>query len=178
MFTFSINDKIDSKEKAQKVAKLIKGINKYSEEVLSDAFINIIHGKECEISIAKLSYIDNRNKVYDEKNSKLDNLISEAEELKGYQGVIDLVNPFDFETDIIAKADTNYYIETFLDVREYAFFKRGVDLWRLFELVLKRDKQATEKFRWILDELGLTSFFKEFCSRAEYIEGVRKVLNS
>ena len=177
MFTFSINNKIDSKDKAQKVAKLIRGINKYSEEVLSDAFINLVQGKDCTVSIAKLSYIDARNRVYDEKNSKTNNLINEDEEMKGYQGITEIVNPFDFEADIIAKADTKYYIETFLDIREYAFFKRGIDLWRLFELVLKRDKQATEKFRWVLDELNLTSFFKEFCSRAEYIEGVRKVLN-
>lgn len=178
MFTFSINDKISSKDKAQKVAKLIKGINKYNEEVLSDAFINLIQGKECEVSLAKLSYIDGKNKAYDERHSKSDSLINEDEEMKGYQGVVDLVNPFDFETDVIAKADTNYYVETFLDIREYAFFKRGIDLWRLFELVLKRDKKATEKFRWVLDELNLTSFFKEFCSRAEYIEGVKRVLNS
>lgn len=177
MFTFSINEKINSKEKAQKVAKLIKGINKYSEEILSDAFINLVQGKECIVSIAKLSCIDNRNKAYDEKNGKTDNLINEDEEMRGYKGITEIVNPFNFEADIIAKADTNYYIEAFLDIREYVFFKRGIDLWRLFELVLKRDKKAIEKFRWVLDELNFTSFFKEFCSRAEYIEGVRNVLN-
>lgn len=178
MFTFSINNRINSKDKAQKVAKLIKGINKYSEEVLSDAFINLVQGKECEVSISKLSYISEKNKAYDERHSKSDNLINEDEEMKGYQGIIEIVNPFDFEADIIAKADTDYYIETFLDIREFVFFKRGIDLWRLFELVLKRDKLAIEKFRWVLDELSLTRFFMEFCSRAEYIEGVRRVLNS
>lgn len=179
MLTFSINNKVYEKDKAKSVAKLIKSIKDSNRDSLSDAFFNVVERNTIGVNLSKLNALRTRNEKYDKRVKKCeDNLVTEEEFQQSTEGIINLIDPSNYEVEVQAKADTRYYIETFLDLREYIFFEKGIDLWRLLLLVFKRDVIAIQKFRMVLDDFKLDTFFKDFLSRAYYIQEVKEILGT
>ena len=181
MLTFSTNSRIDSPKKIQKVAELVKQMNEYNEEFVADALFNIADGYVGAIDLTDFA---RANKEHQAKNEdKLSKSImkvaflSEEESKAGYAGVVDLEDPMDYEGIVIDDADTDYYVETFLSLRQFLFFTEGVDIWRQLTLIRRGDKCVAEKFRQIADTYCMTQFFVEFCKNLGYIYAVQRILH-
>ena len=182
MISFSVNKGVDTADKAKKVAKLIKDMNEYNQEYLSDAYIQLVTGtKDKKVNLndyaSRCQKADKRKNVL--KYEKVEeNLISIDELENGSFGICeeDVIDPIDYEMLGIDEADTSYYVETFLDIRQFIFFKDGQDIWRLFTLVRKGDKKAADRIRMLIDKFSIVDFMKEFCSHYQYILAVQKIL--
>lgn len=166
MITFSING-VMTKDKAKKIAKIIKDMDENNLEFVSTSFFAVMNdkgGKDNE---------ENMDLLECTKKARIDRVLRACREGELEEDVVD---PISYTEDAEAKVDLNFYVESFLELRETLFFSRGVDIWRLFSLVLKGDVQALKKFRVIMEEMNFSDFMRQFCSHLEYIGGVRKVL--
>lgn len=182
MISFSVNSGVDTADKAKKVAKLIKDMNEYNQEYLSDAYIQLVTGtKDKKVNLndyaSRCQKADNRKNILKYEKEE-QNLISIEELENGSFGVCedDVIDPIDYEMLGIDEADTSYYVETFLNIRQFIFFKDGHDIWRLFTLARRGDKQAATKIRMISDKFSIVDFMMEFCSHYNYILAVQKFL--
>lgn len=180
MITLSVNSGIDSKEKVKRVAEIVQQINDYNREYVSDAFFNVAAGNVNKINLNELANLGKQKEHRDtyEFNSsyKKVSLLSEEEAEAGCEGVCDIEDTADFEMPIIEDADTEYFVDTFLTLREFIFFKDGYDIWRMLKLVRSGESWIGDRFRYIVDAYGLTSFFNEFCCNIGYVYAVQKIL--
>lgn len=179
MLTFSINT-ANSREKVKKVVKLIQGINQYNADSLTDAYLNVMVGDkkntDSNITLEGFHNISIRNQEADKAKSKEVMLEDNGE--SDYTTDTNLIDSFEFEKEIMLKVDLPYYIDTFLDIREHVFFEHGYDIWRLFTLTCKGDKEAQGKLRILIDNLNLKDFFWNFCSSVSYKKAVEDILGA
>lgn len=182
MVSFSVNSGVNSAEKAKNVAKLIKDMNEYNQEYVGDAFIQLVTGtKDKKVNLndyaSRCQKADIRKNILKYEKEE-QNLISIDELENGSFGICedDVIDPTDYEMLGIDEADTSYYVETFLDIRQFIFFKEGQDIWRLFTLIRRGDKRAADRIRIISDKFAIVDFMKEFCSHYQYILAVQKIL--
>ena len=181
MLTFSTNSRIDSPKKIQKVAELVKQMNEYNEEFAADALFNISDGYVGAIDLTDFARANRENQAKSEnklsKGITKVSFLSEEESEAGYVGITDLEDPMDYEGIVIDDADTEYYVETFLNLRQFLFFTEGVDIWRQLTLIRRGDKRVADKFRKIADAYCMTQFFVEFCKNLGYIYAVQRILH-
>lgn len=175
--TFSLNT-VNSADKVKKVVKLIQGINQYNCESLTDAYLNVMVGvkKDIDSNITLEGFHSIRI-----KNQEVDKMTSKEKELEDngetdFTTDTNLIDPVDFEKEIMLKVDLPYFVETFLDIREHIYFEHGYDIWRLFTLSYKGDKAAQGKLRNLIDSLDLKDFFWNFCSSVSYKKAVEAKL--
>ena len=189
MLSFSVNaQNAMTAEKAKRVAALIKSMNEYYCEFAGEAFIQIMEGKtklydgkdalrdlnmyahfrrkEEEIEMAKRAEVESR-------------LINEVELEMGEAGAVaEMIEDknLNVETMVADIGDKNYYVERYLEIREFLFFKKGVDIHRRLHLSMQGDKQAIWKTEWLFRECELLDFFREFFSVPEYWTEVCRIL--
>lgn len=179
MFTFSLNT-VNSADKVKQVVKLIQDLNQYNSESLTDAYLNIMVGdrkdSDSDITLEGFHNAKVRNQEADKAKSKEITLEDNGE--SDYITDTNLVDSYEFEKEIMLEIDLPYFVETFLDIREYVFFEHGFDLWRLFVLSYKGDKAAQSKLRILIDNLNLKDFFWNFCSSLSYKKAVEEILGS
>ncbi|MBR6606249.1 MAG: hypothetical protein IKK92_10375, partial [Prevotella sp.] len=122
--------------------------------------------KEEEIEMAKRAEVESR-------------LINEVELEMGEAGAVaEMIEDKDLnvETMVADIGDKNYYVERYLEIREFLFFKKGVDIHRRLQLAVQGDKQAVWKTKWLFRENNLLDFFREFFSVPEYWAEVCRIL--
>ena len=95
---------------------------------------------------------------------------------QGHKGVMDIADPINFTVNILYKESTSYYVNKFLEYREYLFFKAGYDIWVMLKRVREGNEVIQSKVRELLDNYNLTDFFKEFLSHIQYVYEVEKIL--
>lgn len=175
MVSFSVNSGIDSKEKIKKVAELVKEMNEYNAAYIGDAFLKIAQGYTGKINLD--DFAEKQRKAERRKMLETETLISQEELAQGHTGVVDAQDPIDYESQSIDKLDLDSYVEDFLSLRQFIFFKEGWDIWRMLKLIRSGDPMVSYKFRMIVSSYGATEFFKEFCSNIEYVYAVEKILH-
>lgn len=177
MFTFSLNT-VNSASKVKQVVKLIQDINQFNAESLTDAYLNIMVGDKKDIdsntTLEGFHKVSLRNIEADKAKSKEVMLEDNGE--SDYSIDTNLIDPYDFEKEIMMKIDLLYFVETFLDIREQVFFEHGFDIWRLFTLSYRGDKAAQGKLRLLIDNLNLRDFFWNFCGSVSYKRAVEDIL--
>lgn len=177
MFTFSLNT-VNSASKVKQVVKLIQDINQYNAESVTDAYLNIMVGDKKDIdsntTLEGFHRVNLRNIEADKAKSKEVMLEDNGE--SDYITDTNLIDPFEFEKEVMLKVDLPYFVETFLDIREHVYFEYGYDLWRLFSLSYRGDKAAQGKLRILIDNLNLKDFFWNFCSCVDYKKAVEAKL--
>lgn len=177
MFTFSLNT-VNSASKVKQVVKLIQDINQFNAESLTDAYLNIMVGDKKDIdsntTLEGFHKVSLRNIEADKAKSKEVMLEDNGE--SDYSIDTNLIDPYDFEKEIMMKIDLPYFVETFLDIREQVFFEHGFDIWRLFTLSYRGDKAAQGKLRILIDNLNLRDFFWNFCGSVSYKKAVEDML--
>lgn len=168
MLTFSLNNKGNSKDQILKTMNLIKGMNSKTQNYATDAYIRIVSKEgSANIDLKGFARLKEKDKKYDDAQSH-DISIEDLENEPFYTT---------FEDEAIARADENYYKESFIKLRAYLFVNRGIDLWRLLELVVKdNDVLATRKLRNIVREEGVEAYFRDFCSNFNNLSNVARVL--
>lgn len=179
MFTFSLNT-VNSADKVKKVIKLIQEVNQYNSESLTDAYLNIMMGdkKDTDSNTTLEGFHNTRVRNQETDKAKSKEVMLEDNGESDHTIDINLIDPFDFEKEIMLKIDLPYFVETFLDIREQVFFEHGYDLWRLFVLSYKGDKAAQGKLRVLIDNLSLKDFFWNFCDSVSYKKAVENILGS
>lgn len=189
ILSFSVNSQnAMTAEKAKKVAALIKGMNEYNCEFAGEAFIQIMEGKtkmyEGKDALRDLNmyahFRRKEEKIEMAKRAEVESrLINEVELEMGEAGAVaEMIEDKDLnvETMVADIGDKNYYVESYLEIREFLFFKKGVDIHRRLQLAVQGDKQAVWKTEWLFRENNLLDFFREFFSVPEYWAEVCKIL--
>ena len=140
MLTFSVNNEL-TKEQRIKIFNLMEQMNDYNRELLGEAYINIVCGKKrAGEHIVLNRYAEERivyQKLEDERNGEvsLEEQFEEIDwEIAPSSFVVD-----GFEDDVIRKADSEDLLKEFLALRKKKFLKRGIDIWRLIELIYKEN---------------------------------------
>lgn len=162
--TFSVNIDIFKKDTLKKVSEIMKSLNNssykddVSREWVGEAFLKAVENENTDkINLASYAQTCNRNSKLNKMSKPETSIINQDEFNSGFTGVTDIVAEYveDNIDDIIANLDMNYYIDSFLDTREFLYFKKGQDIWRLIQLAKLDDKQAQNKLRLLMDEFGL-----------------------
>ena len=179
MITFSVNSDL-SKDKAKKVFKLIQDMNSFNRDYIGEAYIHLMTGDSKNINLdsyAKLKKIEEHRELtkYDTKE---ENIVDIDDLQNGDIGTIsnELFDPKNYEEISIERADIDYYVDEFLSIREYIFFKGGKDIWRMLCLAFTGDKIVTNKLRMIFDEYKIKDFMYEFLSCPYYMYVVKMIL--
>ncbi len=182
MLSFSVNPQWDSK-KAKAVAQIVREMTPQNAEHVSDAFISVMNGLvDGRDKMNLISYSVVIHKREEEKKSKESELvlplITEDEAEMGVDGVNAASIPDGF--DLVAMAEEketiDEMVEKFLEVREFIFFKKGWDIWRVLCLVRRGDVRAQAHARMIISQMDMRPFFQEFCSDIRNIYGVEAIL--
>jgi len=180
MISFSVNARIDSEEKAKRVAALIEQLKGQNSEYVADAFFNIAEGNSDRVSLTefsnKMRKIEKNAKIEELASNQVMSLLTEDEMAAGFEGISEISDPFDYEDEVIANADTEYFVETFLDVREFLFFQEGVDIWRMLSLVRRGDPIVGNKLRWVAYKYGVARFLNEYCCNIRYVNATQQIL--
>lgn len=180
MISFSVNNSLNE-DKAKKVAKLIKDMNSYNQEYVGDAFIHLMTSTKNK-NINLNNYADSKRKEeYRDltKYDKPEENIVEAEDLDdGESGTAleSIFDPVNYEDLSIERAEIDYYVENFLNVREFIFFKGGKDIWRMLTLAYSGDKVVMHKLRYLFDDYCITEFMYEFLACPYYMYQVKQIL--
>lgn len=180
MISFSVNSCLD-KDKAKKVAKLVKEMNSYNADYVGEAYIHLMTGrKNNNVSLNNYAKAKKKEEVRDvQKYDRNEENLIESEDLEqglsgtDFRNICDDANYEDMSIDM---ADIDYYVDSFLDIREFIYFKGGHDIWRLLELADRKDKQALIKLRMILDEYHIGDFIYEFLSCPYNLYRVKQIL--
>ena len=189
MLSFSVNaQNAMTAEKAKKVAALIKGMNEYNCEFAGEAYIQIMegktklyNGKDALRDLNMYSYFRRKEEEIElAKRAEIEcPLINEMGLEMGETGAVaEMIEDKDLnvETIVADKGDTAYFVEEYLTIREFLFFKKGVDIHRRLHLSMQGDKQAVWKTEWLFRECELLDFFREFFSVPEYWTEVCRIL--
>ncbi len=164
MNTFSVNT--DVYAKMPKVTKLNLTTQKQIEqEWLSEAYLKIVEGKSSEnISLSAYSAACERNSQLARVRTAEVPLLNDNETQLGYYGVpeeqIKCTENL-FET-VENTADIDYFVTSFLDMRDYVYLEEGKDLWWLLELSRWGIKKAQKKLRELFDTYDYLKELIEF----------------
>lgn len=155
--TFSVNVDIYSKDAVKRVVEIVKSIdaNSLNREWIGEAYLRAVEQNMSDnINLSSYSNACNRNTKLSKMAKPETSILNQDEYNYGYMGVTDVVADYveDNIEDIISSLDMDYYIESFLDVREDLYFAQGYDIWRLVQLSKLDDKQAQTKLRMLMDE--------------------------
>lgn len=182
MLSFSVNPLWDNR-KVKAVAQIVREMTPQNAEHVSDAFISVMNGLvDGEAEMNLISYSVLIHKREEEKKSKESEIvlpfITEDEAEMGVEGVDAASIPDDFDLTVMAEDEETIkeMVEKFLEVREFLYFKKGWDIWRVLCLVRRGDVRAISHARMIISQTNLRPFFEEFCSDIRNIYGVEAIL--
>ena len=168
MLTFSVNPQMDD-VKAKKVYELVQQVDEKYKDYISQAFLNIVedtsqYKKSGSVNLAGFARSCKKEeyRLLATENRMFVPLPQEGEG-GGSMDLLALADPQDIEMDYLYREELMQYVSDFLDIREYVFFQKGWDLWRVLMLVRKGDSQAMMRARSLMEELHLMDFFKVFC---------------
>lgn len=140
MLTFSVNNELTGEQRI-KIFNLIEQMNEFNRELLGEAYINIVCGKKrTGEHIVLNKYAEERivyQKLEDERTGDV-SLEEQFEEIDWEVAPSSFIMD-GFEDDVIRKADSEDMIKEFLALRKKKFLKRGIDIWRLIELIYKEN---------------------------------------
>lgn len=154
--TFSIN--IDPYKKMHRVSKLtLNPLTEREQEWLSEAYIKIIEdrGKNSEnINLKAYSAACHNNAKLARMSDNTVSVLTNSELTEGHSGITELVAQYVEENidTILDNLDIDYFVNSFLDMREYVYLEEGKDIWRLLELSRKEDMKALKKLRGIISQ--------------------------
>ena len=172
MISFSVNTGLDSKEKIKKVSVLIEQMNQYNAEYVADAYIKIAQGHNGDINLD--DFANRQKKAEQRQGFEERQIVVKLED--GITGIDEAVDPINYESLSIARLDTDYYVETFLNVRQYLYFKEGIDIWRLLKLIRSGESFLNYRVRNVAEKYNMGEFLCEFCSNISYVYAVQKYL--
>lgn len=162
--TFSINKEVNEPEKQRKVFEMIENFKETSNsnplirEWIGEAYIRAVTNENTS-SINLIAYAQSceRNAKLNKANKKETNLLTQEELDDGFVGIPESLTEYvdDSVEDLISDLDLDNNVKIFLIKREEIFLEKGVDIWRLIELVKLEDKQAQNKLRVIMAEFGI-----------------------
>ena len=182
MLSFSVNPQLDSK-KAKAVAQIIREMTPQNAEHVGDAYISVMNGMvDGGDKMNLISYSVVIHKRETEKRAKDSELvlplITEGEAEQGVEGIdiTSVPDKLDVVSMIEDKETDKELIEEFLEVREFIYFKKGWDIWRVLCLVRRGDIRAQAHARMIISTMNLGAFFKKFCSDIRCVYGVEAIL--
>lgn len=188
LLTFSVNSSLTNK-KAKQVVALINSMNDYNRDYAGDAFIEIMEGRtklflgdNAEKNLNTYAYYRKREDRAEIKKRALTEapIISEVEFDMGKLGAVaELIEnkELNIEEIVVKCSDQGYYVDKYLDIREFFFFKKGIDIHRLLTLAMQGDVQAVRKAELLFRECHLIGFFREFFAVPAYWSFVHKMLS-
>lgn len=142
MLTFSVNNEL-TKEQRIKIFNLIEQMNEFNRETIGEAYIKIVKGKKNDEKIVVLNkYAEERifyQKLEDERIGEvsLEEQFEEIDwEVTPSSFIVD-----GFEDEVIRRADSEDLVKEFLSLRKKKVLKRGIDIWRLIELIYKENDE-------------------------------------
>lgn len=180
MISFSVNSCMTN-DKTKKVVKLIQDMNSYNSEYVADAFIQLMTDTKNK-NVNLNSYANSKRKEEMREMTKYDkpeeNLVLSEDLEDGETGteLESLLDPVNYEELSIDLAEIDYYVENFLNVRQFIFFKGGYDVWRMLTLAYRGDKIVLMKLRNIFSEYCITEFMYEFIACPIYVVKVKEIL--
>lgn len=140
MLTFSVNNELTGEQRI-KIFKLMEQINEFNRELLGEAYINIVCGKKRAGEHIILNKYAEERIVYQKLE---DERIGEVSLEEQFEEIDWDITPSSFivdgfEDDVIRNADSEDLLKEFLVLRKKKFLKRGIDIWRLIELIYKEN---------------------------------------
>lgn len=166
--TFSVNT--DVYAMMPKVAKLnLNPVRQIEQEWLSEAYLKIIEGNKDKavLNLSAYSEACEKNAVLVRIKKGEVSLLNMDESTQGFQGIDEgvLVKKSwnDKFEEIEDAADVKFYIEAFLDMREYIYLEEGRDIWHLLALsYYDGNKKAQRKLKWVIEQYeGLGELIKQ-----------------
>jgi len=139
MLTFSVNNEL-TKEQRIKIFNLIEQMNDFNRELLGEAYINIVCGKKRAGEKIVLNKYAEDCMMYQKLEDERIGDVSLEEQFE--ETNTEIISSFvvdGFEDDVIRQADADDMIKEFLALRKKKFLKRGIDIWRLIELIYKEN---------------------------------------
>lgn len=161
LMTFSLNEEL-SIEKRKKIFKLVDQINDFNRDRIGEAFLKIVEGKNIRDKSVSLNRFAKSRNFYENIDNTNQNAEVSLEEQLGEAtfGNKPMFSRASFEEDIISACDTDNIVKEFLELRKTLFIEKGIDIWRLMELVQLDDKIAVKKFRKVVEEQQKEEFFE------------------
>lgn len=188
LLTFSLNNSLTN-TKAKQVVALLNSMNDYNRDYAGDAFIEIMGGRtvlflgdNAEKNLNTYAYYhkrEDRSEIKKRAESE-EPIISEVESDMGKSGAVaEMIEDREFNVEDITMvlSDQGYYMDQYLEVREFLFFKKGVDIHRLLTLAMQGDALAVRKAELLFRECNLIGFFREFFAVPAYWFFVHRLLN-
>lgn len=179
MLTFSVNNEL-TKEQRIKIFNLMEQMNEFNCELVGEAYINIVCGKKrAGEHIVLNKYAEERivyKKLEDERTGdvSLEEQFEEIDwDIPPSSFIVD-----GFEDDIIRKADSEGLLKEFLALRKKKFLKRGIDIWRLIELIYKEnDAEAITMLPIYCDKLEEKTLLASIFRLPDMIEKLDNMLS-
>ncbi len=132
--------------------KLPDLFSKIESRYLGEAYIKL-HEDGVFCTMTTFSSFEKKQKAKEETNTTTleDELVAS-----------NLQYSYEFESDVHTRLDKNYWVEKFLEKREYIFFEYGWDIWRMMKLFYKGDIPIRQKLRTLMvcGDYMPTIFFK------------------
>ena len=151
--TFSVNT--DVYAKMPKVTKLnLNPIRDIEQAWLSEAYMKIIEGKkEHNLSLSAYAAACEKNAVLSRVTKGEVALLDDSEVAMGYMGLPEMlfVSKDNSLEKVENRVDTEYFVTSFIEIREYIYLEDGKDIWRLLDLARQGNKKAQSKLRVVLD---------------------------